>query len=471
MAQCETCKATDVNSAPGSSRTIPPAIRSVIATVIACIALGIVTLLEQPTANEVVAAAPAADVLQSGPQLQWYRGNMHTHSLWSDGDDYPEMIALWYREHEYDFLVFTDHNVLADVERWSDVLENKGKEVAYDKLKKQFPDDWVEERTVNGRLQVRLKKFSEVAKKVGVSDKFLLVQGEEITDRFKNFPIHMNVTNVQELIPPMRGESVYDAMQNNVNAAIAQRERVGKPSLIHLNHPNFYYGVTAEDLMRVRGENFFEVYNGHPDVNNSGDKDHASTEKIWDIILTHRIVKLGLPLMYGLATDDGHSYHKIPSRRSEPGRGWVMVLAADLSPESIIDAMEQGRFYASSGVSLERVESSPHGLNIEVASIPGVSHTIEFFGTKKGFDDKSEPIKDPKGRELPLTRKYSDDIGQLLKTVEGDVAEYQFSPDDLYVRARITSTRKHPNPSEVGDFERAWVQPVMGPAGREFSSN
>ena len=67
--------------------------------------------------------------------------------------------------------------------------------------------------------------------------------------------------------------------------------------------------------MRVRGENFFEVYNGHPEVHNAGDHDHASTDRVWDIILTRRIAEFDLPLMYGLATDDGHAYHGIPSRR------------------------------------------------------------------------------------------------------------------------------------------------------------
>ena len=38
---------------------------------------------------------------------------------------------------------------------------------------------------------------------------------------------------------------------------------------------------------------------------------------------------------------------------------WVMVLAAELSPESLIAAMEQGRFYALSGVLLSRVTSDP----------------------------------------------------------------------------------------------------------------
>ena len=76
--------------------------------------------------------------------------------------------------------------------------------------------------------------------------------------------------------------------------------------MVHLNHPNFYYAVTAEDLMQVRGEKFFEVYNGHPIVHNSGDEQHASTERIWDIVLTKRLAELDLPVMYGLATDDGH---------------------------------------------------------------------------------------------------------------------------------------------------------------------
>ena len=102
--------------------------------------------------------------------------------------------------------------------------------------------------------------------------------------------------------------------------------------IIHLNHPNFGFAVTAEDLMGVRGEKFFEVYNGHSGVNDSGDEIHADTENIWDIVLAHRLREFFLPVMYGIAVDDCHQYHKIPSPAagSEPGRGWVMVLTDDL---------------------------------------------------------------------------------------------------------------------------------------------
>lgn len=408
--------------------------------------------------------APAnAQTLQADGPLKWYRGNMHTHSLWSDGDDYLESIALWYRERSYDFLVFTDHNVLADKERWIDVEKSKGKQQAFDKLRQKFPNDWVQERTTDGKLETRLKTFREVADRFNEPGKYLLIQGEEVSDSFQKFPVHMNTSNVQELIVPRHGGSVAETIQNNTDALIAQRERTGQPMMIHLNHPNFGYGVTAEDLMRIRGENFFEVYNGHPGVNNSGNKEHASTERIWDIINTFRLSELKLPPLFGLGTDDGHAYHNIPSRASEPGRGWVMVLADSLTPERLIAALEAGRFYASSGVTLERVTSSSDGLDVAVKADPDVKYTIEFIGTRRGFDSKSDPVLDKDGKEIRATRRYSDDIGQVFCRIDGPTASYRFTGDELYARARITSSRQHPNPSEVGEFERAWTQPAIGP--------
>jgi hypothetical protein len=409
--------------------------------------------------------APAnAQTLQAAGPLKWYRGNLHTHSLWSDGDDYLEAIALWYREHNYDFLGFTDHNVLAEKERWIDVEGSKGKQKAFDKLKQKFPNGWVEERMAAGRLETRLKMFREVADRFNEPGKFLLIQGEEVSDAFQKAPVHMNATNVKELIVPRHGDSVAETIQNNTDALIAQRERTGQSMMIHLNHPNFGFGVTAEDLMSIRGESFFEVYNGHPGVNNSGNKEHASTERIWDIINSFRLSELKMPPLFGLGTDDGHAYHNIPSRASEPGRGWVMVLADKLTPESLIAAMEAGRFYSSSGVTLERVTSSSEGLDVAVNAVPGVTYTIEFVGTRKGFDKKSEPVLDKDGKEIRTTRRYSNDIGKVLSRVEGIAGTYRFTGDELFVRARITSSRKHPNPSEVGEFERAWTQPAIGPA-------
>ncbi len=441
-----------------------------VSSLVALVVVVLLTLSGQPRTSA------NAQTLQASGSMKWYRGNLHTHSLWSDGDDYLETIALWYRDHDYDFLGFTDHNVLADKERWIDVEKSKGLTRAFAKLKEKFPGDWVHERvtvvekiddktkekTKEDRVETRLKTFREVADRFNDPGNFLLIQGEEVSDAFQKFPIHMNANNIKELVVPRHGDSVAETIQNNTDALISQRERTGQPMMINLNHPNFGYGVTAEDLMRIRGENFFEVYNGHPGVNNSGNKEHASTETIWDIINSFRLSELDLPPLFGLGTDDGHNYHGIPSRASEPGRGWVVVLAEKLTPESLIAAMEAGRFYASSGVTLQSVTSSDDGLEVLVNEDPDVTYTIEFIGTRRGFKTASEPVLDKEGKEIRATRRYSNDIGQVLCKIEGPHGKYLFQGDELYVRARVTSSRLHPNPSEVGEFERAWTQPAIG---------
>jgi hypothetical protein len=221
-------------------------------------------------------------------------------------------------------------------------------------------------------------------------------------------------------------------------------------------------------MARVHGANLFEVYNGHTLVNNDGSEDRASAERIWDIILTRRIGELHLPLIYGLATDDAHEYHNIPSRANEPGRGWVVVIARELTPAAIIKSLDRGMFYSSTGVMLDRVAPSPRGIEVEVHPEDGVDYTIDFIGTRTGYDRSSEPVRTSNGFIIPTTRRYSNDIGRILRTETGTHAEYIFDPSDLYVRARVTSTRKHPNPSVTGEYERAWGQPVRGPAGWRF---
>jgi len=56
---------------------------------------------------------------------QWFKGNLHTHSYWSDGDEFPEMIVDWYKTKGYDFLALSDHNVLAEGVKWKLIPEGE----------------------------------------------------------------------------------------------------------------------------------------------------------------------------------------------------------------------------------------------------------------------------------------------------------------------------------------------------------
>ena len=343
----------------------------------------------------VVSLSSSSSALAQKSETRWFKGNLHTHSLWSDGDGYPEMIVEWYKTNGYHFLALSDHNIIQKVERWTNIENNKGGTNAFARYLKRFGTNWVEQRRENGTNQARLKTFDEFQNLFEEKNKFLLILAEEITDRHLSAPVHMNVTNLRELITPRGGTSVFDVIQNNVNAVLEQRARTGQPMLPHLNHPNFQWGVTAEDILPVKGEKFFEIYNGHPGVHNEGDDLHASTDRIWDILLTKRIAELHLEPIFGLGTDDSHQYQVISAKSNNPGRGWIMVNAKDLSAKSLIEAMEAGDFYASSGVQLKNVQRGPKVYSLEIEPEKGVTYTTQFIGTRKGFDPRSEPLKRP----------------------------------------------------------------------------
>lgn len=153
------------------------------------------------------------------------RGNLHTHTLESDGDSTPAEMARWYAEHGYDFLVITDHD-----------------------------------------------KLTRLA-----SDAIVLIPGEEITSHLPKRPLHVNAIGIEEPIKPATGESAVEIMQKNVDAV----RKGGGIALI--NHPNFGWAVGTEELMQIEGATLLEIASGHPYVNMLGP---PSVESMWDALLT-----------------------------------------------------------------------------------------------------------------------------------------------------------------------------------------
>ncbi len=396
-------------------------------------------------------------------ELRWWKGNLHTHSFWSDGNDFPEMIARWYADRDYNFLALTDHNILSRGEKWiseATVLKRGGDSVL-PKYRAGFGDAWVELRqNEKGENEIRLKGLVEFRGKIEQPGKFLLIEGEEISDSVTRLPLHLNATNLQELLPPVGGATMREAMRNNLRAAQLQEQQTGQPILVHLNHPNFGWALTAEDIAAVPEERFIEVFNGHPSVNQLGDSRRASIEEIWDIANTLRLGKLNELPLFGLGTDDSHNYHG--EKGARPGRAWVMVRSPTLDPQSLIRAMYSGDFYASSGVTLRSVEFNPDlkKLQLEIEPRDGVTYETKFIGTRRKFSDASEPRLDDSGNPLPTTRKYSIEVGEILATVSGLQPGYQLTGAELYVRAVVTASTPHPDPSYENQFEQAWTQPV-----------
>ncbi len=367
---------------------------------------------------------------------QWFKGNLHTHSYWSDGDEFPEIIMDWYKSNDYQFVALTDHNTLAEGDKWITISGDSIYQKAFKNYLNTYGTNWVNHRMDSlNQIQVKLKTYNEYKTKFEEEGKFLIIQSEEITDHFNNKPIHINATNVKQKINPQGGNSVLEVMQNNLDAAAKQKKALNIPMITHINHPNFGYAIGLEEMKALKNEQFFEVYNGHPTVHNSGDADHMSTEMMWDYI-NIAYIENNKPLMYGLATDDSHHYHRKGSKWSNAGRGWIMVQADSLNPKSLINAMEAGQFYASTGVELKDLSFKNNMLFVEVKEDKNTTYKISFIGCKKGQGEPEE-----------------------FATNEGNKANFKLTNEMLYVRCKITSSKLHQNPIEDLLFENAWTQP------------
>jgi hypothetical protein len=393
--------------------------------------------------------------------LPWWKGNLHSHSLWSDGDQFPEMITDWYKRHGYHFLALSDHDVLAEGERWLQVRDDPRADEVLASYVNRFGAEWAGLKKRAGGVRVlRLKTLEEYRGLFEEEGRFLIIQAEEITGMFDQVPVHVNATNIRELIQPQSGGSVREVLQNNVDAVLEQRQRTGQTMFPHVPHPNFNWLVTAEDLIELDGDRFFEVYNGYPDANNDGDDLHPSTERIWDIVLTERLAR-GKDVVYAMAVDDAHQYHAEGPRQANPGRGWVMVRAANLTADSIIAAMEAGDFYATTGVELADVDLSDEAIALSIRPENGVSYVTRFIGTRRGYRPGGEPLDAPGIEGASVPRRYGDDLGVVLAELEGASPRYILTGDEIYVRAKVISSKVKVNAHRSDEHEAAWTQPFV----------
>lgn len=184
----------------------------------------------------------------------------------------------------------------------------------------------------------------------------------------------------------------------------------------------------------------------HGAINHRPTDGRPGDEQIWDIANTIRIAELdGAPLLYGVATDDSHTYHGGDVR---PGRGWIMVKATALEGDAIVHAMRAGDFYSSSGVTIksESYDQASRTWEIEIATDGEAKFTTELIGARSGYDATAELGKSG--------------IGEVFQSVEGTTVKFVIPEDALFARVAITSDQAHLDPSFPNQKKQAWLQPI-----------
>lgn len=404
---------------------------------------------------------------------RWYKGNLHMHSFWSDGYDFPESVAAWFKEHGYHFIAFTEHDQHQIGERWlrCDPETAQGRTVAANDLVGRYAErcgaDWVEQRMEDGCAQVRLKPLAEYRHLFEEPDRFLCLTGEEVTATWGAGGAEqthwINVFNAPAALARRDGHADSRvALAQTFTAGGEVGQRSNRETAVYLNHPNFRWNATAEDIAAATEVRHMEIYTALDMCRTYGDEFHAGAERIWDVVLALRLAAGAGPLLYGLAADDCHAYypHEKLGSTALPGRAWVQVRCAHLTPDHLLGAINRGDFYGSSGVELKEIQIGDGELRLEIEPEQDAQYQTRFIGTRRGANLLSEPVYDADGNELRTTRGYGEEVGQVLATVEGIAPVYTFAGDELYVRAVVESDALHVRPTTAGEIQKAWVQPV-----------
>ncbi|MBR4612694.1 MAG: cellulase family glycosylhydrolase [Kiritimatiellae bacterium] len=438
-------------------------------------------------------AAPAADA------PRFYRGMIHSHTCWSDGRALPEQAVAAYRDGGYDFFAITDHNrACVGTNRWIEVAPPQVgvwppktlEPSVFEAYRAAFPDaEW---RERDGKTEVRMRPFSEVAPRFNEPGRFLVMPGCEVTTAVYDETdglrrdIHMNIVGLDEEIPRAAKsyviEWVHDSTitktlretKDEYDALVAARGN--PPSVFFVNHPHWqYYDVLPQDIIDHPDIRFFEVCNtgGEWAAVDPLPKDGLSNDRLWDVVNATRCLR-GEQLLYGLGTEDTHYYPGSGTSHSFfIGDAWIGVRADALTPAALFSAMERGDFYAAGGFDLEDVsfDAETGTLSVAVPAKPGVAYTVKFITTKRGVGVEPVRIVDIPASPPRLERHvpvYSPEIGAVAKEVafakgEAVRASYALAPDDLYVRARVESDEPavYPNPDRHLHplVKMAWTQP------------
>lgn len=359
----------------------------------------------------ILLAQDAASV--TGPSLRWYKGNTHTHTINTDGDSSPVDVVRFYREQGYNFVVLSDHDSITPAEGLNALFGTA-------------------ESNATDRTALPFRPF-------------MVIPGEEVTDAFipevkagqdaksrdlGRKEIHLIGVGVKSVVPRQKGTSPGDVLQRNVDAI---RRASGLPII---NHPNFVWSLTAEDLIPLRDAPLVEIWNGHMQTNNLGGGDRPSVEAMWDQVLSAGT------LMYGVAADDAHFFKTppLPAAPSAPGRAFVMVRSGRFTAEAIMAALARGDFYASTGVELAEYAVTDRAVTLKVKVVQQSRYQITFIG-RGGKVLKQASV-------TPVLPEGATSLGAAR---QAEAVSYEWKGDEGYVRAKIVDS----------NGLMAWTQPAL----------
>lgn len=175
-----------------------------------------------------------------------------------------------------------------------------------------------------------------------------------------------------------------------------------KGAKVFYAHP-YWTGHTYVEMTEVSGYLGVEIHNQV-----CQDADSGSGRMHWDQMLNKGHV------LTGLASDDLH-------KSSEIGKAWTMIKASKLDDKSILEALEKGCFYASTGPEITNYSMSSAG-TIQVECSPAEKIVFRINGAGNGKVFSSENGEGLQGAEWDLSTRKPDWVRCEVTDKEGRTA-------------------------------------------------
>ena len=264
--------------------------------------------------------------------LPSYKANLHCHTTCSDGKLTPEQIKEAYLAHGYSIVAYSDHNVLID---HSDLNDEKFLAMLATEYNVHKPGDRHPAFLPTYHINFYPRRSHQVTVPCYTPGAFsradlLAVQPHTGEDYVRSYD------GVQDMI-------------DRFNAA---------GFITMINHPTWSL-QTAADFLRLHGFFAIELYN-HGCASVGFDEYNTA---IWD-----QLLRAGMPV-YGTATDDNHNGAPLDDPANDSFGGFTVIQAAALTQEAVVEALEAGHFYASTGPLFRSIELEDDILKVECSPV------------------------------------------------------------------------------------------------------
>ena len=283
---------------------------------------------------------------------KFYKANLHSHSTVSDGKNTPLEMMLYYKEHGYDILALTDHELLVDHSELNqdDFLMLPGYEYAFIE-DVPYPEAKTIELNLYPRKPHEIKQICFNPKNVIHGEKWRCDTLAYVGDIFERT---FSLECMQAVID--------EALKNDF--------------IVSLNHPAYSMETPA----------FFGKLNGlfAMEIHNQGSFYDACE---YNPQMYQEMLRAGHKIGT-LAVDDNHAAYVYDSKTDLRPWGFTMIKAKELTHEAIITALEHGDFYSTQGPEIYDVFIENDKVGIQCAEAKNIiMHTRGRFS-----EQKSAPI-------------------------------------------------------------------------------